>query len=139
MPFLPDVFGYDEMPSSASRSRMSTATPQHSLRPAGAPGSRSTTIRSGSHPIRHCGVCSSSAARFATQTSVANSSTTTKSMVSRDFVEPGTGRRARRTQSGVPPGAFFSKKCAPSTPFGYRIRVSARSFRCGSSTGASRV
>src|SRR6266545_7979238 len=48
MPFLPDVFGYDEMPSSASRSRMRTATPQHSLRLAGAPGSRSTTIRSGS-------------------------------------------------------------------------------------------
>ena len=33
MPFLPDVFGYAATPSSASRSRISTATPQHSLQP----------------------------------------------------------------------------------------------------------
>ena len=34
-------------------------------------------------------------------------------------------------------GAFFSKKLAPSTPCGPRIRVTARSSRCGSSTGAT--
>ena len=46
MPFFPEVFGYAPIPSSASRSRISTATAQHSRRPAGAPGSRSTTMRS---------------------------------------------------------------------------------------------
>ena len=64
------------------------------------------------------GCAAPATARLATQTSVASSSTTTKSMVSRALVEPGTGSVSRRTQSGVPPGAFFSKKCAPSTPFG---------------------
>src|SRR4029453_14180259 len=48
MPFLPEVLGYDSMPSSASRSGIRPATPQHSLTRAGAPGSRPTPIRSGS-------------------------------------------------------------------------------------------
>jgi hypothetical protein len=55
---------------------------------------------------------------LASQTRVARPSTTTKSTVSRLIVDPGTGSVARRTQLGVPPGLFFSKKCAPSTPFG---------------------
>ena len=107
MPFFPEVFGYAAIPSAASRSRISTATAQHSCSPAGAPGSRSTTSRSGSAPIRHCGVCSSSAARLASQTSVARSSTTTKSIVSRALVDPGTGSVSRRTQAGVPPGCVL--------------------------------
>ena len=45
------------------------------------------------------------------------------------------GTSAVRTHDGVPAGAFFSKKLAFSTPCGQRIRVTARSFRCGSSTG----
>ena len=44
---------------------------------------------SGSAPMRHCGVCSSSAARLASQTSVGRSSTTTNSIVSRLLVDPG--------------------------------------------------
>ena len=39
-------------------------------------------------------------------------------MVSRFFVEPGTGRFSVRTQDGVDFEAFFSKKNLPSTPFG---------------------
>jgi len=69
------------------------------------------------HP-RHCGTCSSSAARLASHTRVASSSTTTWSIVSRFFVEPGTGSVTVRTHDGVPRVAFFSKKNAPSTPFG---------------------
>jgi len=41
-----------------------------------------------------------------------------KSMVSRDFVEPGVGRLTVGTQSGACEGTFFSKKNLPSTPFG---------------------
>ena len=41
-----------------------------------------------------------------------------------------------RTQDGVPLGAFFSKKLTSWTPWGQRIRVTARSFRCGSIVGA---
>ncbi len=77
MPFFPDVFGNEEIPSEASRSRISTATWQHCLSAAGAPGSRSTTIMSGCAPTFHCGVCSSSAARLASHTSVGSSSQTT--------------------------------------------------------------
>ena len=44
------------------------------------------------------------------------------------------GTVAVRTHDGVPCGAFFSKKLSPCTPWGHRIRVTARSRRCGSST-----
>ncbi len=123
MPFDPEVFAYSVMPSSASRSRSSTATSQHFSIPAGGPGSRSKTSRS-VRGLRarlgtcHCGTCSSSAARFASHTSVASSSTTTKSIVSRFIVEPGTGSVTVRTQDGVPRAAFFSKKNFASTPLG---------------------
>ncbi len=50
--------------------------------------------------------------------------------------EPVVGTVTVRTQDGVPPGTFFSKKLMSCTPCGQRIRVTARSFRCGSSTGA---
>jgi hypothetical protein len=76
---------------------------------------------------------------LASHTSVASSSTTTKSIVSRFIVEPGTGRVTVRTQSGVPRAAFFSKKNFSSTPFGYRLIVNARSARWGSRTGAIRL
>ncbi|MCQ0019450.1 hypothetical protein LUX39_41445 [Actinomadura madurae] len=90
-------------------------------------------------PTFHCGTCSSSAARFAHHTSVGRSSTTTKSSVSRPVELPGVGIVAVRTQSGVWEGAFFSKNLPPSTPSGHRIRVAARSFRCGSIAGATRT
>ena len=51
--------------------------------------------------------------------------------------EPVVGTVAVRTQEGVPAGTFFSKKLGPSTPCGQRIRVTQRSLRCGSITGAT--
>ena len=51
--------------------------------------------------------------------------------------EPVVGTFAVRTQDGVPAGVFFSKKLASATPCGQRIRVTQRSRRCGSSTGAT--
>jgi hypothetical protein len=36
----------------------------------------------------------------------------------RPLLEPGEGSRSVRTHSGVPRGAFFSKKTCPSTPSG---------------------
>ncbi len=53
--------------------------------------------------------------------------------------DPVVGTFAVRTHDGVPAGAFFSKKLLSATPCGQRIRVTARSFRCGSSTGAIRA
>ena len=50
--------------------------------------------------------------------------------------EPVVGTVTVCTQDGVPPGMFFSKKLMSSTPCGQRIRVTARSLRCGSMTGA---
>ena len=49
--------------------------------------------------------------------------------------EPVVDTVAVRTHDGVPAGAFFSKKLDPSTPCGHRMRVTARSLRCGSRTG----
>ena len=42
-----------------------------------------------------------------------------------------------RTHEGVPPGVFFSKKDFSPVPCGQRIRVTARSARCGSIAGAT--
>ena len=72
--------------------------------------------------------------------SVARSSTIGKTIGSplRDSPrDPVVGTLAVRTHDGVPAGVFFSKKLAPWTPCGQRIRVTARSARCGSSTGAT--
>ena len=82
MPLLPDVFAHESTPSSSSTIRTCSATRQHSTIVAGAPGSRSNTSRSGSRlpprgPTVHCGTCNSSAARFASHTNVASSSTIT--------------------------------------------------------------
>ena len=52
---------------------------------------------------------------------------------------PVVGTFAVRTHDGVPAGAFFSKKLDSCVPCGQRTRVTARSFRCGSSTGAMRA
>ena len=55
-----------------------------------------------------------------------------------DFVrEPVVGTVAVRTHEGVPPGTFFSKNDLSPVPCGQRIRVTARSARCGSITGAT--
>ena len=85
----------------------------------------------------HWWTCSSSAARLASQVSVARSSQIGKRRVPSPFPvrEPVVDTVAVRTQDGVPDGAFFSKKLDPSTPCGQRIRVTARSLRCGSITG----
>ena len=48
-------------------------------------------------------------------------------------------RPARRIHAGVPAGMFFSKNCMSPTPCGKRIRVTARSRRCGRITGAMRA
>ena len=73
-------------PRSASASRTSSATWQHSCSPAGSPGSRSMTSRSAlrGRPLRptvHWCTCSSSAARLTSQVSVARSSTIGKMRV----------------------------------------------------------
>ena len=51
--------------------------------------------------------------------------------------EPVVGTVTVRTQDGVPAGTFFSKKLCPPVPCGQRIRVTARSRRCGSRVGAT--
>ena len=70
--------------------------------------------------------------------SVARSSTIGNVIVPSPFPDrlPVVGTVAVRTQDGVPLGAFFSKKLMSWTPCGQRIRVTARSFRCGSIVGA---
>src|SRR6478672_818923 len=127
-PLLPLVTGLARRPRSASLSRTSSATVQHSCRPAGSPGSRSTTSRSAlrGRPLRptvHWWTCSSSAARFTSQVRVARSSTTGKVRVSappsradRAAREPVVGTVTVRTQEGVPAGTFFSKKLALGGP-----------------------
>ena len=143
-PLLPLVTGEQDRSRSASASRTSSATRAHSWSPAGSPGSRSITSRSGwrgvpSASTVHWWTCSSSAARLASQVSVARSSQIGKRRVPSPLPvrEPVVGTSAVRTHDGVPAGAFFSKKLAPSTPCGQRMRVTARSRRCGSSTGAT--
>jgi hypothetical protein len=74
------------------------------------------------------------------QVSVASESTTGKrsSPASPDADrDPVVGTRTVRTHRGVPAGTFFSKKDCSSVPLGQRIRVTARSARCGSSTAAT--
>ena len=118
-----------------------SATWQHSCRPAGSPGSRSMTSRSGLRGLPalvtvHWCTCSSRAARLTSQVRVARSSQigNVRVSLSEDARLPVVGTVAVRTQDGVPAGAFFSKKLLPCTPCGQRIRVTARSRRCGSST-----
>ena len=50
---------------------------------------------------------------------------------------PVVGTVAVRTHFGVPAGAFFSKNDMSAVPCGQRIRVTARSRRCGSITPAT--
>jgi hypothetical protein len=73
---------------------------------------------------------------LASQTTVCTSSATTNEASSRPVELPGVGRVSVRTQSGVPRGAFFSKKYDAPVPSGQRLRVSGRSDRWGSSRGA---
>jgi hypothetical protein len=72
------------------------------------------------------------------QVRVARSSTTGNVISPSPLPErlPVVGTVTVRTQDGVPPGAFFSKKLMSSTPCGHRIRVTARLARCGSIAGA---
>ena len=74
---------------------------------------------------------------MASQVRVARSSQIGKRIVPSPLPdrEPVVDTSCVRTHEGVPPGAFFSKKLDPSTPCGHRIRVTARSFRCGRSAG----
>ena len=70
MPLLPLVTGALARPIPVRRSRTARARRAHSCSPAGLPGSRSITSRSGdrgrpSSSTRHCGTCSSSEARLA--------------------------------------------------------------------------
>ena len=53
--------------------------------------------------------------------------------------EPVDGTVTERSHDGAPEGRFFSKNCMSPVPCGQRIRVTARSARCGSSTGATRA
>ena len=153
MPLLPLVTALDTRSRSVSLSRTSRATWAHSCRPAGSPGSRSTTSRFGFLgrpflPTVHWWTCSSRAARLTSQVRVARSSTIGKiEGVAPPPLEPVEARArlpvvgtfAVCTHDGVPAGAFFSKKLACCTPCGQRTRVTARWARCGSSTGAIRA
>ncbi len=121
------------MPSRASRSRSHSATSQHCTMVAGAPGSRSKTIRSASSgvPTSHWWVWNS-ATRLAAHIRLGRSCTSTI----RDG--PSTrGTSAVMTHSGVPGGTFLLKKTCPSGPSGYRRKDTARSRRCGSRTSAT--
>ena len=104
------------------RSRSSIATAAASSTPAGGPGSRSKTTASGVSGVaaRAWRVCSSSAARFASHTSAAGSST------SHWLSSPISG-----TQSGWCGGQRFSKNRSPSTPFGHRTSVTGRPGEVG--------
>ncbi len=101
-------------PARPARSRTSSATSQHSGRPAGSPGSRSMTSRFGLRgcPLRptvHWWTCSSSAARLTSQVSVARSSTIGKTRWSPCLDSPARARGRhlrgahprRRTGGGV--------------------------------------
>ena len=79
--------------------------------------------------------CSSSAASWASQTSVGRSSQTMNSSVPTEPISIG----AVFTQSGVCLGARFSKKRWPSTPSGNRTRVSGRPARWGRIVSAIRA
>ena len=144
-PLLPLVTGRASRSRSASFSRTISATWQHSCSVAGSPGSRSMTIRSALRgrplrPTRHWWTCSSSAARLTNQVSAARSSTTGNTSRSPCLLsprEPVVGTLTVRTHDGVPWGTFFSKKLPSATPCGQRMRVTARSARCGSRVGAT--
>ena len=51
--------------------------------------------------------------------------------------DPVDGRVTEGSHDGAPEGRFFSKKDGPAVPCGHRIRVTGRSARWGSSTGAT--
>ena len=121
------------------------ATCAHSTTPAGGPGSRSSTSRSGSCGAPslstcHCGTCTSSAARLADQT---RSGTVVEQHHVQRLAAAGAARASgtvtARTQSGACRALFFSKNACPSTPSGQRVKVTGRPARCGSSTGAIRT
>ncbi len=77
MPLEPEVFGNAASPKWSKASRSRHATSAHSTIVAGGPGSRSKAIIVGSFgdSAKASGVCSSRSARFASQTTVARSST----------------------------------------------------------------
>ena len=121
MPLLPLVTALETRSRSVSLSRTSSATWAHSWRPAGSPGSRSTTSRFGFLgrpflPTVHWWTCSSRAARLTSQVRVARSSTIGKTRVSPcgtsprlpvvgtfDGVHPGrrAGRRVLLEEAGL--------------------------------------
>jgi len=107
MPLPPEVLASGFSPRPASSGRSSSATAQQSAMPAGGPGSRSKTSRSGTPGCgsRHIGVWISRSARLAAQISVGRSPIVTCRIVSRRRPEPGT--RTVGTQSGRWAGASF--------------------------------
>ncbi len=104
---------------------------------AGGPGSRSnTTMRGVSRSsARAIGACSSSAAMLAAHTSAAGSS------ITQYWITPSRspGPAAVGTHTGRCLAQRFSKNPFSSTPFGNRLKVSARPARWGSMTGAMRA
>ncbi len=144
MPLLPLVTGIGLSPIPSRMTFAQRAISAHSASPVPGPGSRSSTIRSGFFrmPVRpncHCGTCSSSAACWAIQVSVA------RSFTSGYTFGPDLCSIVRRwIQSGAESGRFFSKKTCPGsssvpTPFTQRLRVTGRFETWGSSTGAIRA
>ena len=144
MPLDPEVTGYGVSPIPSRMSLAIRATCAVVGRSTPGPGSKSSTIRSGfrSLPSRancHCGTCSSSAAAWASQASVARSSTSGYTFVPDECC---TGRRC--TQSGTPAPRSFSKNAfsgsrSVPTPFGQRFLVSGRFAAYGISAGAIAV
>ncbi len=89
----------------------------------------------GSHgsAARAWGVCSSSAARLAVQTSAGTLSSEQAAMS--ESASSGTVS----SQDGRCPGQRFSKNRSPVTPSGSRTMVTGRSSRWGSIAGATRA
>ena len=120
---------------------INSATRTVSGKPTSGEGSRSKSTKSGRSglSIREYHVLQSMQPMFTIQSSPSSSSTIGASILrvlrgdSRVLTVIGT----RLIQSGMCLGASFWKKNLPFQPSGYRFIVNGRSFRCGTSTGAT--
>src|SRR3954471_11118952 len=117
MPFDPDVLMTDSKLSRLRTSRSQTATWQHSITPAGGPGSRSNTTEVGLSMFSALASegCNSMDARLATHTNEGRSSSRQNCTSRRRSL---THIGAVWTQSGRWDGQFFSQNDWPSTPLG---------------------
>ena len=120
MPLLPLVTGYRSRPSAPSRSRTRSATWAHSCSPAGAPGSRSMTSRSG---LRRLAVAVDGPLGHVQLERVEVDQVGELGEVVDQRVGDVVDRHPRQPATGRPDGRFFSKNIWSPTPCGQRTRV----------------